>query len=737
MNDAYRLMKKQGKDFDPNQVSIFKARAIQCLDFSAIDSTAVENIREQRAVLLSEILDRIELPPPETIPDAAQITETKFIRWRIPHTEIAIVQVADGPRQGDFLFSSDTVKRVPEFYERVKHLPYRSGTVLENAFDKVFTSATPAVSEADQPLRPADTSSPRATLTSFVDNVNEVYRSFKAQGMDPKAVGQRRDSRNRALRCLDLSQVPPNVLDEIGVETAVLLMEVLDRVEVPPSEHIPGAKDVKDNHITSWTIPNTEITIAQVQEGPRKGEFLFSSETVNRAEEFYDHAKALPYKEGTVLENAYHAYLQAPGSMVPISWVREMPPWLKSVILGQPVWKWIALVGVLLLVLFGLVLAFRFRGRKQDDARPAPFYRRVLFPLSAIALGLLGEAALEQIHVIQQVRFFTSVLFTLILAVGIAWLIAMFNNVIAELIVASPRINAQSIDAQMVRVAFRIVTLIGFVIVILEATASLGIPLTPVLAGLGVGGIAIALAAQNTLENLLGGFNLFMDRPIRVGDFCRFGDRVGTIEEIGMRSTRVRTLDDTVVSVPNATFSKMELENYSQRRKIWYHPRIQLDRKATPDQVRFVLVEVRKMLYSHPRVDPSPARIRFTEFGASSLDLDVFAYVNVADYGEFLEVAEDLNLRIMDILAGAQVSLAVPIQRTLIERVEPHDPQRVEETEKQVAQWRENNQLYLPSFPEEVVAELRETLDYPPRGSPAANAKECLPEVSGPTARGH
>jgi MscS family membrane protein len=165
----------------------------------------------------------------------------------------------------------------------------------------------------------------------------------------------------------------------------------------------------------------------------------------------------------------------------------------------------------------------------------------------------------------------------------------------------------------------------------------------------------------------------------------------------------------------------MQLENCSRQRRIWYHPRLQLEKTSSADQVRFVLVEVRRLLYSHPRVDPAAARIRFAELGPSSLDLDVFAYVTVTDFGEYLEIAEDLNLRILEILDRGGLRLAVPAQRTLVEPGLHPDPERARQTEEQVQDWRENHQLYLPSFPEEVVAQLRASLEYPPRGAPAAD----------------
>jgi MscS family membrane protein len=226
------------------------------------------------------------------------------------------------------------------------------------------------------------------------------------------------------------------------------------------------------------------------------------------------------------------------------------------------------------------------------------------------------------------------------------------------------------------------------------------------------------LAAQRPIENMIGGITLYVSRPVRVGDFCRFANTIGTVEEIGLRATRVRTLDRTVVNVPNADFVRLHLENFTAREKIWYHPRIRLRYETTPDQIRFILVEVRKLLYSHPKVHPDPARIRFVEFGEHSLDLDIFAYVDVKDYGQFLEVAEDLNLRIMDVIAKAGSSLAVPSQTTYLERGKGLNEQLTREAEAQVKKWRKKNELYLPSFPKETIEELKSSLDYPPTGSP-------------------
>ena len=158
---------------------------------------------------------------------------------------------------------------------------------------------------------------------------------------------------------------------------------------------------------------------------------------------------------------------------------------------------------------------------------------------------------------------------------------------------------------------------------------SIGVRVTTLSAGLGVGSIAVAVAAQKSIETLISAITLYASKPVRVGNF------LGTIEESGICATRVRTLDNTVVTVPNAEFMNLHLDNFTQRKKIWYHPKIRLRYETSPDQIRHILSEIKKLLVSHPKVLPDPARVRFTAFGDYSLDLDIFAYIDETGYGEY------------------------------------------------------------------------------------------------------
>ncbi len=252
---------------------------------------------------------------------------------------------------------------------------------------------------------------------------------------------------------------------------------------------------------------------------------------------------------------------------------------------------------------------------------------------------------------------------------------------------------------------------------------TIGFDVTAGLAALGIGGLAIALGAQKTVENLVGSLTLIADQPVRVGDFCRIGDTRGTIEDIGMRSTRIRTLDRTVVTVPNGELSSLQIENYSKRDRFWFHPVLGLRYETTPDQIRYLLVELRSLLYAHQRVDPDPARVRFLGMGESCLSLEIFAYVQAANYGEFLEVQEDLTLRIMDIVAESGASFAFPSQTLYMTRDVAPAQEKRQAAEAQVRAWSDKGELQLPRFQPERIEALRNSLAYPPNSSTSRNAE--------------
>ncbi len=518
---------------------------------------------------------------------------------------------------------------------------------------------------AEGPLAPPDTSSPRDTLRSLSANIFDAYHIYLDQNLYTRGASpQISDHLRRAVRCLDLCAVPPALVRDVGLEAALMLKEVLDRIELPAPEDIPG--DETHPLPDKWVVPGTEITIARVASGPHAGEYLFTPETVALAPEFYKRVKDLPYQPGAA-EDAYRIYQFAPGWMVPRAVMTAMPEALKRPYFGEALWQWLAL-GLLLLGGAGLLcLIFVWQSKRFGI-----FGERLgcmTLPLSGMALAKgLGYLIDQQVGITGKLLLSLELALDCVFYAFLAILVIALSGIAIGLILSYGRFRRRSVDAHMVRVSLRIVMigLLGWVVV--AATKSLGLPLTAVLAGLGVGGLAFALAAQSTIENVIGGITLFADRPVRVGDFCQFGDKLGTIEEIGLRSTRVRTLDRTVITVPNADFAKLQLENLTRRDCILIRSTLGVRYETTAEQLRLLPTRLREMLLAHPKVLGEPLRVRFAGFGAYSLDFELFAYVRTRDWDEFLAIREEIFLRVADIVEEVGTSFAFPSQTHYLAR---------------------------------------------------------------------
>jgi MscS family membrane protein len=404
-----------------------------------------------------------------------------------------------------------------------------------------------------------------------------------------------------------------------------------------------------------------------------------------------------------------------------------LPPLLREVrVLDIALWQWIGLL-VLVAVAYAVswiaaLAVLRVLSPLVRRSRP-PLDDKILESIGGpvrLAIGLvLFSLGLVGLGLSVPVRAFFANLEKALAIVIAAWIVVRTIDVFAGLAREHLTVRGRTPALAMVPVGRKVAKVVVAAFALLAILQNVGINVTGVLAGLGIGGLAVALAAQKTLENLFGGLTLVLDQPVRVGDFCRFGDRVGTVEEVGLRSTRVRTLDRTVVAIPNAEFAALPLENFAQRDRIWLSARLGLRYETTPDQLRYVLVQIREMLYAHPKVHPDPARIRFVGFGDYSLDLEIFAYVLTSDYGEFLAVREDVYLRIMDIVAASGTGFAFPSQTTYLASDGGPDEAKGRAAEAQVNEWRARGELCLPEFPPERVAEVKGSLAYPPDGAAA------------------
>ena len=577
----------------------------------------------------------------------------------------------------------------------------------------IWLCATSLMASEPHLLAPPDTSSPRATLRSYLDIMGEYARLLRTDLHTKDQASKLRDQQleDKAELCFDLSEIPRERVDDVANDALNILVEILDRIEIPPYEDIPDAAAVRSEELTRWRIPKTEITIAKVKEGPREGEWLFSPETVARRTEFYQKVKHLPYRPDAIAGRIgphgglYEAYIRYPEETFPSEWIDDLPDWAKTVYLEQPVWKWAGIVLVLLCGHLVFTLIWRISRHLQvrdTKKRQKIGWLKLLPPLSGAYLALLADELIdEQINAIGWVEAIIETGLWAIVLFCWAWAIVAAGSIIADIFIRTPAIQRRDISASLIKITTRIISLVIAVWVVLEGADRFGLSIVPMLAGLGVGGLAIALAVRPTLENLIGGFILFMDKPVRVGDLCRFGDQLGFVEEIGLRSTRIRKYEDTVVSVPNAQFSQLELENLSSRKKILFHVTLGLRYETTSDQLRYVLATLRDMLLGHAKVSPENFRVRFRRFSDYSLDIEVFAYIRTNDRLEYWAIREDLNLRIMDIVKEAGTGFAFPSQTAYLADDSGLDTERGRKAEAQVEDWREKGDLPFDDFDKE------------------------------------
>jgi MscS family membrane protein len=472
----------------------------------------------------------------------------------------------------------------------------------------------------------------------------------------------------------------------------------LDLLSVKP-EGDPTASPKPDRQLIGTVSTETgslDILLDRLQRGKSGQVWLFSSETLRRVPEVY---------------------------------AEIGPPWIEFYLPKQlvenrlanyPVWVVIAtLLGIPMALLLGKLLSralipvlrplIRYLTKEQDDRQ----LERITGPIRLLMLVVAIHWIVTLFGLPLLVRQFFGRVALILAVVAVTWLLSRLIDILAELTHRHlDRLNRPHSTSTLglLRRLGKVAVLAVGVLVFLYAA---GVNITAALAGLGVGGIAVAFAAQKTLENLFGGITITSDQPVRVGDFCRFGDQVGTVEDIGLRSTRIRTPDRTLVSVPNGYLSSISLENFGVRDKIWFHPTIQLRYETSADQLRHVLAEIRQLLYAHPKVESQSARIRFVKFGTCSLDLEIFAYVLATDYAVFLEIQEDLLLRIMDIVEKSGTGFALPSQTSYVTRDRGVDAEKAQAAIAQVRQWRAEKDLPFPDFPPERIAKITDTIPYP------------------------
>lgn len=543
---------------------------------------------------------------------------------------------------------------------------------------------------------------PRDTLEAFIDSMR-----VGPGGLDT------------AVATLDLSELSPVARDREATLIAEYLEQVLARIGEVVYQEIPNDPDSQTPYV-HFTHPKGDIIVAPVETDDGV-QWKFTPDTLRSIRQLFTATEDMP-----PAPRVLPLYQPEPAVFFKIrTFLGNLMPRLLEPLGPLEIWQWAAMASVfvfaliatglisLVLMLFGRLFGVSERAAEETGFNSGRF---AVWGIRLVVFGLISYGGLALLGLPDSYASIVLAVAVIAMITGAIpiefWIVDEIRSGLDRAGIISER---GDILASLLVGVVKVAIVLGNLLLLAEA---LNIPYGAALAGFGIGGLAVALAARSTLENVIAGFILFADKPLAVGDFCRFGDRIGTVERIGIRSTTVRTLDRTIVSVPNADFVNMHLENYGKRDRILLNKTIALRYETTPDQLRYVLVELRKLLIGHPKVTDDPARVRFAGFSEDALDIEIFAYVQSTDWSEFLAIREDLYLRMMDIVERSGTQFAVPAHTVYFGRDKGLDPDRATEAETTVSEWRQGERLPFPNLTGDEIAEIENSLAYPPEGAP-------------------
>jgi len=423
--------------------------------------------------------------------------------------------------------------------------------------------------------------------------------------------------------------------------------------------------------IEKWTIPNTEITFTLMKEGPEKGSYKLSTDTVKRAGEFLQRVKHLPYKKGAT-EHFATTYLTSPGSKWLDRMVKQLPASMRERKNGQAIWQWVGIVVVLLGIFIVMASLYTIGRRVSRGGAEGGLVKYVLglaFPIFAVFIPVKGIDIVSDQLVISGATLYVIKFNLSLLTLFAAMVVVMgIGRRVGEVIVSAPHIASQSIDAQLIRVMSRMMGFAVAMVLLLQGGKHLGIPLSSLLAGAGVVGMALALSAQDVLKNVFGSIMLIMDKPFTVGERIKVKQYDGVVEEIGLRSTKIRLLNGHQASIPNEEMAKTDIENVGRRpfiRRVSEIP-LSIDIDAAKAQKSVKIVQ--EVLKDHEGFNPDfPPRVWLNDFERDHLELKMIYWYHPPNYWDYTAHADRVNREILEAFEAAGITIALPAFSTRID----------------------------------------------------------------------
>jgi len=513
------------------------------------------------------------------------------------------------------------------------------------------------------PPDPLGRETPRGTLLGFIKEAQEEHYARAVEYFQPPPSHRRhseQDDEELAAQLLAiLNQKFAGALELTSRDPLGRLDEGLP----PDQERITGALGTTDKF---------PVQLIRLEDPQGRKLWYFSRATLDRVPEMFE---SLTFPE---IEK------QIPQTLV------------SHRLLFMPLWQWIAIAVFLPIALLGgrlitMLIAFLANRTRKARGKP-PLAPQKFFEVDPITLtiaivshyifvGYIGTSLLYRLYYRHIVWIF--------LAFDFYWILTRITRAISSRIGVSLTKRGMLAERSIVSLIRRFIEVSIFLLVSLLVLKNLGVDVSTALAGVGIGGLALGLGAQKTFENLFGGVSVLFDKVIQIGDTCRINNQTGVVEDIGLRSTRLRTAERTLLSIPNGIMASAVVENLRFRDKFLCQQTIRLRYDLSPDHVRYVLGQIQNLLIEDPKVEDPSARVRFLRFAEYALEVEIYCYILEPEYTAYLATQEQLLLKIMDAIEKAGAVVALPTQTTFVTQDAWIDPQKAKAAEAAVEKARD------------------------------------------------
>ena len=518
-------------------------------------------------------------------------------------------------------------------------------------------------------LRYATAVSPRATLVSFLQAMENYYDELRHSGRTRENTTLLKWMEDRILACVGITQHGKAIRRDMGMTGAVRIYEIIARVGHPSLEEIPDLAELRamspDERPRFWRLGDTPIEITLLEEGEQAGRWVFNIQQLGNVQllDYYQLIEDLPYEPGfrTDLGRLYNF---TPGWLVPSFSIRSLPSWMGLHFMEQTIWQWMLMfisVFVCGAAMFILVRWSRRVSRGFSEISRGIF-RLVPLSIVVICINFLDHFLDQHVFLTGEILFVMTVLLSLVRVGVLMAIVIQIGSIIATLIIKSPRIPTRGIDASLIRIGCKSIAIIVALVILFINVSEIGFSPAALLTSAGISGLAIALAAQDTLKNFFASLVLLTERPFKLGDVIAMEEGLGIIKDIGIRSTRISLLDGTLVTVPNEQLVVSQIENISERPSIRHDGIVKIVLDTPPEKIEQGLQAAREILAdTEGIVDKPQYRVHFDRFGDNALIIRYKFYYAPPDWDESLVAKEQVNIAIARRFHELGISFAVQI----------------------------------------------------------------------------